>query len=313
MLQAELVVVGGKQAGARIPLSKKFLVGREEDCHLRPNSELVSRHHCVFTVDDYTLRMRDLGSTNGTFVNGTRTTGQVILNDGDEVRIGKLTFTVSLKEMAQVQSSVAAPADAVVAAAPAVEEAIPETAVAGEDAGQATMTEIPVLPAVAAAQAQTPAQVPMMPQMPGYMPGYPGYPMQYQMPYGMPGYPMPGYMPGYAMPGYPQGPTPGDTMVDFRPPETPDTAGAGTAIFGGDTTLLPPNKGGGKQPQRTVELPTRLPDPEMTGAKAPAPPPAPVPAPAAEGQPAAPAPPMDPRKTAADIIKQYMQRRPPGT
>ena len=59
MLQAELKVLGGKQAGKSIALGKKFLVGRESDCHLRPNSDMVSRHHCVFTLDDYTLRVRD--------------------------------------------------------------------------------------------------------------------------------------------------------------------------------------------------------------------------------------------------------------
>ena len=63
MLQSVLKVVGGKHEGKTIPLMKKFIVGREEDCHLRPNSDLVSRHHCVFTMDDYTLRLRDLGST----------------------------------------------------------------------------------------------------------------------------------------------------------------------------------------------------------------------------------------------------------
>jgi pSer/pThr/pTyr-binding forkhead associated (FHA) protein len=76
MLQAVLRVLSGRQNGAFIPLPVgKFLIGREEDCQLRPNSELVSRHHCVFTNDDFTLRLRDLGSTNGTFVNGERLRG----------------------------------------------------------------------------------------------------------------------------------------------------------------------------------------------------------------------------------------------
>ena len=70
MLQANFKVVGGRHHGKMIPLAtKKFLIGREQDCHLRPNSELMSRHHCVFAVDDFSVRVRDLGSTNGTFVN----------------------------------------------------------------------------------------------------------------------------------------------------------------------------------------------------------------------------------------------------
>lgn len=98
MLRAELKVVGGKQHGSLIPLqTKKFLVGREQDCQLRPSSESVSRHHCVFTLDDFGVRLRDLGSTNGTFVNGQRVQGQAILQPGDRILIGKLEFEIVIE------------------------------------------------------------------------------------------------------------------------------------------------------------------------------------------------------------------------
>ncbi len=99
MVRAELKVVGGKQHGSLIPLqTKKFLVGREQDCQLRPSSESVSRHHCVFTLDDFSVRVRDLGSTNGTFVNGQRVQGQAILQPGDHVLIGKLEFEIVIHD-----------------------------------------------------------------------------------------------------------------------------------------------------------------------------------------------------------------------
>ena len=102
MLKAELKVVGGKQHGSLIPLqAKKFLVGREQDCQLRPTSESVSRHHCVFSIDDYGIRLRDLGSTNGTFVNGQRVQGQVVLQPNDRVLIGKLEFEIVIEGTAQ--------------------------------------------------------------------------------------------------------------------------------------------------------------------------------------------------------------------
>ena len=105
MLQAELKVTSGKQAGNTIPLPPgKFLVGREEDCHLRPNSDMVSRHHCVFTIDEYAVRVRDLGSTNGTLVNGERIRGGVVLKTGDVVSIGKLEFEVLLGDPANEQT-----------------------------------------------------------------------------------------------------------------------------------------------------------------------------------------------------------------
>lgn len=124
MLQAELRVMGGKQQGKLIPLNvKKFLIGREEDCQLRPNSDMVSRHHCVFTNDDFTIRLRDLGSTNGTFVNGERLQGQIALKDGDEVLIGKLAFQVVIRELAAAPRVAAAqPAEAMQGVGGALDE-----------------------------------------------------------------------------------------------------------------------------------------------------------------------------------------------
>ncbi len=97
-MQVALKVIEGKQTGTLIPLNRqKFLIGREEDCQLRPNSDLVSRHHCVIAVDDFTVRIRDLGSTNGTFVNNQRITTQVVLKQGDLIKIGKLAFEMQIR------------------------------------------------------------------------------------------------------------------------------------------------------------------------------------------------------------------------
>ncbi len=114
MVRAELKVIGGKQHGSLIPLqTKKFLVGREQDCQLRPSSESVSRHHCVFTIDEFSVRLRDLGSTNGTFVNGQRVQGQAILQLGDRILIGKLEFEIAIHDsVAAVNYARATPAPA---------------------------------------------------------------------------------------------------------------------------------------------------------------------------------------------------------
>jgi predicted component of type VI protein secretion system len=110
MLRAELKVVGGKQHGSLIGLeTRKFLVGREQDCQMRPSSESVSRHHCVFTLDEFSVRLRDLGSTNGTFVNGQRVHGQVVLHSGDRVLIGKLEFEMVIQNAVAVQYARVAP------------------------------------------------------------------------------------------------------------------------------------------------------------------------------------------------------------
>jgi len=67
----------------------------------RPNNRLcicqrtVSGHHAELTVDGNDLVLKDLGSTNGTLVNGRRVTGSVLLQDGDVVHFGQVVFSIS--------------------------------------------------------------------------------------------------------------------------------------------------------------------------------------------------------------------------
>ncbi len=88
-MNAQLRVISGPFVGEAIPVNvPKMIIGREQDCQIRPDSEFVSRHHCVLLLDQFTLRVRDLGSKNGTFVNGCRITGEVVLCHDDMVSIG---------------------------------------------------------------------------------------------------------------------------------------------------------------------------------------------------------------------------------
>jgi len=99
-MKVQLVVVRGKPEGKVIPLvGPKFKIGRGETCHLRPNSEQVSREHAEFTLEGGTLIVRDLGSRNGTLVNGKAlTTESCTLKDRDLVQVGPLTFAVSIQD-----------------------------------------------------------------------------------------------------------------------------------------------------------------------------------------------------------------------
>jgi pSer/pThr/pTyr-binding forkhead associated (FHA) protein len=103
---ARIRVLDGPFCGATFQVSGgKLLIGREEDCHLRPDSEFVSRHHCALLLDDYTLRIRDLGSKNGTFVNGRRIgAGETILLPDDVVSIGEMTLQIDLNQAEEPQA-----------------------------------------------------------------------------------------------------------------------------------------------------------------------------------------------------------------
>lgn len=99
-MKVQLIVVRGKPEGKVIPLAgPKFKIGRGETCHLRPNSEQVSREHAEFTIESSAVIVRDLGSRNGTLVNGKALTTEACkLKDRDLVQVGPLTFAVSIHD-----------------------------------------------------------------------------------------------------------------------------------------------------------------------------------------------------------------------
>jgi predicted component of type VI protein secretion system len=97
-MELTLKVISGKHAGQKLRVpAPKFLIGRGDDCHLRPNSDLISRHHCVLFVGSAGAIVRDLNSRNGTFVNDERITGDRPLQQGDRLSVGQLTFEVRIK------------------------------------------------------------------------------------------------------------------------------------------------------------------------------------------------------------------------
>lgn len=92
----QLVVSTGNRVGQVIPVSgEKFIIGRAEDCHLRPRSELISRYHCAILTGDEII-VRDLGSKNGVRLNGIKIETEHKLNNGDRLAIGPLEFFVHI-------------------------------------------------------------------------------------------------------------------------------------------------------------------------------------------------------------------------
>ena len=93
----KLKVLGGNQAGKELVVKKHpFLIGRSEECHLRPHTDEVSRKHCALEEADGKISARDLGSRTGTFVNGNRLTAPQVLKTGDKLTVGPLDFEIVL-------------------------------------------------------------------------------------------------------------------------------------------------------------------------------------------------------------------------
>jgi adenylate cyclase len=87
----ELVPVGG---GDTIPLIRNVLtVGRRESCDICLRLPNVSGIHCELSNKDGYWYIRDLGSTNGVKVNGTRVQ-QKLLHPGDKITIAKRHWTI---------------------------------------------------------------------------------------------------------------------------------------------------------------------------------------------------------------------------
>ncbi len=106
-MKVQLIVVQGKPEGKTIPLLvPRFKIGRGETCHLRPNSEQVSREHAEFVVEADSVSVTDLGSRNGTLVNGRALTAAHTLKNGDLVQVGPLTFAVSIEGAAPARASI---------------------------------------------------------------------------------------------------------------------------------------------------------------------------------------------------------------
>lgn len=96
-MELRLKVMDGKHAGQEIRIpGPKFLIGRGEDCQLRPKSDSVSRRHCMLEIAEGRVTICDLGSRNGTLVNDKRVEGQFALKTGDRLAIGQLKFEVNL-------------------------------------------------------------------------------------------------------------------------------------------------------------------------------------------------------------------------
>jgi len=99
-MPAKLIEPGVKGSRAReIVIGRdEFLLGRGTDCDLRLSDINVSRHHCLIRIRPEEVTLADLGSSNGTFLNGHRLVSQMALKAGDEIRVGDARFVFELGE-----------------------------------------------------------------------------------------------------------------------------------------------------------------------------------------------------------------------
>ena len=103
-MTARLIAIAGPLEGQVIPLDAELTVGRDRGNTLSIDDSVISRRHCVLECEGGSWRLRDLNSTNGTYVNGLPVQ-QRALEDGDQIQIGRSLFAFATREPSRPDSS----------------------------------------------------------------------------------------------------------------------------------------------------------------------------------------------------------------
>jgi serine/threonine-protein kinase len=127
-----LRVTAGNAQGSEIQVEDEFVIGRQtsEEGQLGQDAE-ISREHASIARSGRNFLIEDLGSTNGTFVNGRRITSPEILSPGDRIQVGSTTLVVQVSVLS--------------AGEPAAEQA-PSRATPDADTRSSSHISIPELP-----------------------------------------------------------------------------------------------------------------------------------------------------------------------
>ncbi|MFQ5948448.1 MAG: FHA domain-containing protein [Acidimicrobiia bacterium] len=93
--RAEVTIVHSEsQAGLRFPIRQAVVLGRSPEADIVLEDPYASDFHTRLGVQDGRVTLHDLGSTNGTYVNGRRATTPTVLSKGDAIQIGKTIMEV---------------------------------------------------------------------------------------------------------------------------------------------------------------------------------------------------------------------------
>src|SRR5262249_49402779 len=98
-MRVSLRVLEGPYVGREFTFEQHdtFLIGRADTAHLYlPEDRFFSRHHCLLEISPPRCFLRDLGSTNGTFVNGKRV-NEAFLSSGDRIQGGQTSLEVDVQ------------------------------------------------------------------------------------------------------------------------------------------------------------------------------------------------------------------------
>ncbi|MCI0701543.1 MAG: FHA domain-containing protein [Planctomycetia bacterium] len=160
-MKVSLVVAAGVHEGRVIPITgPQFLIGRDQQCHLRPASQAISKQHCAVLVRDGQVYIQDFGSTNGTLVNDELIQNkEVAVVDGASLRIGPLDFRVRIEKVEAKQDGTPLPAHSPETAAALAAVKAATAAAAAAKAPVRDTTPAPMLPGDQPAKGTVPTKL----------------------------------------------------------------------------------------------------------------------------------------------------------
>lgn len=122
----KIQAINSELGGQDILIDRDMLVGRHQDADIVLQFGEISRRHAAFLLKDQALYLKDLNSSNGTFVNNMRIAEETLLQDGDTVAFATLPFVVMFEQAevnlmsaeassvtAQAEQQIAQPSEAV--------------------------------------------------------------------------------------------------------------------------------------------------------------------------------------------------------
>jgi pSer/pThr/pTyr-binding forkhead associated (FHA) protein len=100
--------------------NKATTLGRGSECDLCIPLQVVSRKHCQLNQEENALKVRDLSSSNGTFLNGQKISNETEVKAGDNLQVGPLTFAIQINGQ---PTEIPVPDSAIIQPTPDISEA----------------------------------------------------------------------------------------------------------------------------------------------------------------------------------------------
>ena len=121
-----LEIVEGEDAGRQTPLDGPIEIGRDSSAGLAVDDEQASRRHARVSAQGDVAVIEDLGSTNGTYVNGQTVEGPRVVRPGDQIRVGLTVIELRSSADVQQRPSAVQPIPQVTRVSQEVLEPVPE-------------------------------------------------------------------------------------------------------------------------------------------------------------------------------------------